>query len=68
MKKQKVSPCVGVCQYNGPKGWCIACGLTKLESKSWKSLKPFRKKALLNQLPKRNEELGRLNLKYNGTL
>ncbi|MEC7946710.1 MAG: DUF1289 domain-containing protein, partial [Myxococcota bacterium] len=40
MSKQKKSPCVDVCSYRGPKGWCTACGLTSKESRGWASMKP----------------------------
>ena len=62
MKKRDKSPCIDVCKYRGPKGWCIACGLTSRESKNWKTMKPFGKTALLKQLRRRQAEMKALNL------
>lgn len=57
MGRKKKSPCVDVCRYEGPKGWCIACGLTIRESREWRSMKPYDKNALLKRLQKRMSEL-----------
>ena len=57
MGKKKKSPCIDVCRYEGPKGWCIACGLTIRESREWRSMKPYDKNILLKQLQKRQPEL-----------
>ena len=40
MKKRK-SPCVDICQFTGPSGWCIGCGRTRSESARWKKMKPY---------------------------
>ena len=40
MKKAK-SPCIDVCKFIGPNGWCLGCGRTKNETRKWKSLKPY---------------------------
>jgi len=52
MKKQK-SPCIDICDFSGPKGWCIGCGRTRLECDRWKSMKPYDKNILGNELKKR---------------
>ena len=57
MKNRKKSPCVDVCKYLGPKGWCLACGLTSKESKGWKRMKPYGRAMLLKQLQGRLAEL-----------
>jgi predicted Fe-S protein YdhL (DUF1289 family) len=62
MKKGKKSPCVDVCNYRGPKGWCLACGLTSKESKDWKRLKPYARSVLLKKLKQRQLELARVAL------
>jgi len=64
MSKRKKSPCVGVCVYRGPKGWCLACGLTSQEIRSWKSMKPFGRTALLKQLQRRKSAMKALDLPY----
>ena len=40
MKKAK-SPCIDVCKFIGPNGWCLGCGRTRDETRKWKSLKPY---------------------------
>ena len=52
MKKQK-SPCIDICKFTGPSGWCLGCGRTKEESRKWKRLKPYDLKILNKELKKR---------------
>ena len=40
MKKQK-SPCIDICKFIGPNGWCLGCARTRDEAKKWKKLKPY---------------------------
>ena len=49
------SPCIEVCRYSGPKGWCLGCFMTIEESRNWKKMKAYNKKALLKLLDKRRE-------------
>ena len=53
MPKGKKDPCVLVCRYRGPNGWCVACGLTALESRRWWKMKPYEQTKLLKELEKR---------------
>ena len=46
MKKAK-SPCIDVCKFIGPNGWCLGCGRTRDETRKWKSLKPYDIQALI---------------------
>ena len=62
MSKRKKSPCIDVCKYLGPKGWCVACGLTSKESRLWKGMKPYDRNNLMKQLQRRKSELKSLNL------
>ncbi|MEC8379759.1 MAG: DUF1289 domain-containing protein [Myxococcota bacterium] len=57
MSKGKKSPCVDVCSYRGPNGWCTACGLTIKESRGWRKLKPFDKTKLLKTLQRRKSQM-----------
>ena len=52
MKRAK-SPCIDVCEFTGPKGWCLGCARTRQECKAWDSLKPYGRRNLENQLRKR---------------
>ena len=53
MAKRHRSPCIDVCQFSGPKGWCIGCARTREECQDWKAMKPFVRKALEKELKKR---------------
>ena len=51
--KQRKSPCIDICNFTGPKGWCLGCGRTKEESRKWRNLKPYDKIKILKNLKKR---------------
>lgn len=51
--KQNNSPCIDVCQFSGPRGWCIGCGRTRDECQQWKSMKPYARQTVLRELQKR---------------
>lgn len=61
MKKLK-SPCVDVCEFSGPKGWCLGCGRTRQECDKWKAMKPYDKNILENELKKRMSKIKASNL------
>ncbi|MGH1537458.1 MAG: DUF1289 domain-containing protein [Gammaproteobacteria bacterium] len=52
MKRQK-SPCIDVCEFAGPKGWCLGCGRTQQECQKWKVMKPYAKNTLEKELQRR---------------
>ncbi|MBL6747247.1 MAG: DUF1289 domain-containing protein [Pseudomonadales bacterium] len=52
MKAHK-SPCIDICEFVGPNGWCIGCGRTRTECQQWKKMKPYKKKILEHALRKR---------------
>ena len=56
MKRRK-SPCIDVCEFNGPHGWCLGCGRTRQECNEWKSMKPYAKNILENDLKKRMDRI-----------
>ncbi|MCH2567939.1 MAG: DUF1289 domain-containing protein [Pseudomonadales bacterium] len=55
--KQNNSPCIDVCEFSAPHGWCVGCGRTRQECKQWKGMKPYARNALLSQLKKRLSRL-----------
>ena len=57
MGKRKKSPCIDVCDFSGSKGWCLGCGRTKEEARSWKTLKPYKLNVLEKELSRRMEKL-----------
>jgi len=57
--KQSKSPCIDVCQFTGPRGWCIGCGRTREECQQWKRMKPYARNALLRELRQRMARIER---------
>ncbi|CZF80604.1 hypothetical protein GCE9029_02087 [Grimontia celer] len=51
--KRNQSPCIDVCDFSGPKGWCLGCGRTREECHTWKGMKPYDKNTLQKALKKR---------------
>ena len=51
MKKPK-SPCIDVCNFSGPNGWCLGCGRTRNECQRWKKMKPYEIKNINKELNK----------------
>jgi len=51
------SPCVDICKFDRRSGWCIGCGRTKDECKSWKKSPKHRRKAIKAELPHRLDKL-----------
>ena len=56
MKRSK-SPCINVCEFSGPNGWCLGCGRTRRECEKWKKMKPYERHSLHKQLVKRMAEI-----------
>ncbi|MDO8827661.1 DUF1289 domain-containing protein [Methylophaga sp.] len=51
------SPCIDICEFVGPKGWCAGCGRTREECQQWKKMKPYTKNLLQNSLKKRMSQM-----------
>ena len=51
--KRHQSPCIDVCEFPAPKGWCLGCGRTRQECEKWSAMKPYAKNKLTNELQKR---------------
>ncbi|WP_081589016.1 MULTISPECIES: DUF1289 domain-containing protein [Gammaproteobacteria] len=51
--KQHQSPCIDICEFTGPKRWCLGCGRTRHECEIWKEMKPYARNRLMNELQKR---------------
>ena len=58
MKAAK-SPCIDVCDFSGPKGWCLGCGRTRAECDKWKKMKPYGIRILQSQLKERMFQMGK---------
>ena len=52
MKRRK-SPCIDVCEFTGPNGWCVGCGRSWQECQKWKKMKPYEINILQKELKKR---------------
>ena len=57
MAKRDKSPCIDVCEFSGPKGWCLGCGRTQRECNDWRSMKPYAKNILSKELHKRMHKM-----------
>ena len=57
MMKKKKSPCIDICEFSGPKGWCIGCGRTRDECQKWKTLKPYALTILCKELDRRMAQI-----------
>lgn len=58
MKQKKKSPCVDVCDFSGPKGWCLGCGRTREECHDWKTMKPYARSVIEGELKTRLSRIG----------
>ena len=56
MKRHK-SPCISICEFSGPNGWCLGCGRTRRECQKWKKMKPYERNILDKKLIKRMAEI-----------
>jgi predicted Fe-S protein YdhL (DUF1289 family) len=54
---KKDNPCISVCEFDGRIGWCLGCGRTIPEIRDWRKLTPFRRTALLRELPRRVKQV-----------
>ncbi|WP_353331511.1 DUF1289 domain-containing protein [Phaeobacter sp. NW0010-22] len=52
MKKRK-SPCIDVCEFTGPSGWCLGCARTREECLRWKKMKPYEANIIEKELNRR---------------
>ncbi|MAN25328.1 MAG: DUF1289 domain-containing protein [Gemmatimonadetes bacterium] len=59
MKSHK-SPCVDLCEFSGPRGWCTGCGRTRDECKQWKKMKPYKRNTMEKELKVR---MSKMNIK-----
>ena len=64
---KKDDPCIGVCQWDGRTGWCLGCGRTIPEIKAWRKLTPYRRGALLRELPRRAAQLAKTSAEADPT-
>ncbi|MCG6418875.1 DUF1289 domain-containing protein, partial [Vibrio fluvialis] len=50
-------PCIDVCDFSGPKGWCTGCGRTREECHKWKTMKPYALNTMHKELRKRMSQI-----------
>ncbi|MDG1661947.1 MAG: DUF1289 domain-containing protein [Pseudomonadales bacterium] len=58
MKRHK-SPCIDTCDFSGPSGWCLGCARTRQECQKWRTMKPYTRKILQQQLQQRMVKITR---------
>jgi len=51
------SPCIDICDFRGPKGWCLGCARTREECRKWKAMKPYAQTLLIKELGRRKKKL-----------
>lgn len=51
------SPCTDVCQYDPRKKWCVGCGRTADEIKTWRKMSPYHRTAISKELKRRLDRL-----------
>jgi predicted Fe-S protein YdhL (DUF1289 family) len=51
------SPCTDICRYDPNRKWCVGCGRTVDEIKSWRKLSPFHRTALAKELTRRMKRI-----------
>ena len=61
MSVKKNDPCVSICKFDSATGWCVACGRTVPEARAWRKMMPFKKTALVRELPRRIAQLKNKN-------
>jgi predicted Fe-S protein YdhL (DUF1289 family) len=61
VKRQK-SPCIDICDFTGPKGWCLGCGRTRQECQTWKAMKPYTKNILEKDLKNRMSQIKAIHI------
>ncbi|MBQ0821912.1 DUF1289 domain-containing protein [Microvirga sp. HBU67558] len=54
---KKDNPCISECEFDGCTGWCLGCGRTIPEIREWRKLTPYRRTALLRELPRRVKQV-----------
>ncbi len=57
MAKRHPSPCIDVCKFAGPNGWCLGCGRTLKECNKWQAMKPYARNALERDLQRRMSKM-----------
>ena len=50
-----LSPCIDICKFIAPNGWCLGCARTRDEARKWKKLKPYDIKIMHKTLQRRME-------------
>ncbi|MGV8932228.1 MAG: DUF1289 domain-containing protein [Luteimonas sp.] len=53
----KPSPCIEICKIDRPSGWCIGCGRTVQEIRTWSAIKPYSKNKISGELQRRMDRI-----------
>ncbi|WP_366872519.1 DUF1289 domain-containing protein [uncultured Brevundimonas sp.] len=51
------SPCIDVCRFDGRTGWCVGCGRSVPEIRSWRKMQPRARQLILKDLTRRLRRL-----------
>jgi predicted Fe-S protein YdhL (DUF1289 family) len=53
MSRGVQSPCIHVCRFPAPEGWCEGCGRPRQEANAWFGMTPFQRGRIERALPAR---------------
>lgn len=53
------SPCTGVCSFDGPSTYCVACLRTLDEVRGWKRMTDFKRHQIINDSTRRRRKMER---------
>lgn len=59
----KDSPCTDVCQFDPRSKWCVGCGRSLEEIRTWRKMSPYHRTALSKELPRRLDRLQKADAK-----
>ena len=53
------SPCIDICAFDGPTGFCVGCFRTLEEARAWKKMTDFKRHQIINDSGRRQKKIER---------
>ncbi|MEC5162883.1 uncharacterized protein ACFDR9_003628 [Janthinobacterium sp. CG_23.3] len=53
------SPCIELCAFDGPTGFCLGCTRTLEEARAWKKMTDFKRHQIINDSARRKKKIER---------
>jgi predicted Fe-S protein YdhL (DUF1289 family) len=57
MSLKTESPCIDICRFDGRTGWCVGCGRTVPEIRTWRKMQPRARQVIGKDLKRRLDRL-----------